>query len=99
MDKTPLVRYVVPTVVMPLFFIGCALAASGGQLRFSGSVVTAGCWNEMGTSDILCHREDRVERHITVENLVVPTTSPHASIEKNYLDEDKQLTLLRVVYD
>lgn len=99
MDKTLLVRSAIPAVLLPLFFIGCALAAFGGQLRFTGSVVMAGCWNEAGTSEILCHRQDGVERHVTVENLIVPMSAPHATIEKSYLDEDKQLTLLRVVYD
>ncbi|HAT1653783.1 TPA: hypothetical protein NEF91_003001 [Klebsiella oxytoca] len=99
MEKMPLIHSVMPALVLPLWFIGCACLASGGQLQFSGSVITAACWNETGTSDILCQCQDRLERHITVENLIVPISSPYATIEKSYLDEDKQLTLLRVVYD
>lgn len=76
MEKMPLIHSVMPALVLPLWFIGCACLASGGQLQFSGSVITAACWNETGTSDILCQRQDRLERHITVENLIVPISSP-----------------------
>lgn len=99
MGKMPCVHWVMATVLLPLLFTDCALAASGGQLQFSGSVITAACWNETGTADILCHRQDRVERYITVENLTVTMASPYATIEKFLLDEEKQLTLLRIVYD
>ena len=46
MEKMPLIHSVMPALVLPLWFIGCACLASGGQLQFSGSVITAACWNE-----------------------------------------------------
>lgn len=32
-------------------------------------------------------------------NIATPISSPHAMVKQDYLDEDKQLTVLRIVYD
>ncbi len=76
-----------------------AQALSAGTIQFFGNVVTESCWNETESSEILCQRADRIERHAIVENITTSLAAPHATVEKSYLDEDKQLTLLRVVYD
>lgn len=47
-------HYVIPALWLPFFFIGTAQAAS--QLRFQGTVVEAGCWNETGVLEVRCHR-------------------------------------------
>lgn len=39
-------HYVVPALWLPLMVIGAAQA--GSQIRFQGTVVEAGCWNETG---------------------------------------------------
>jgi len=36
---------------------------------------------------------------VIVENITTSLASAYATVEKSYLDADKQLTLLRVVYD
>ncbi len=68
-------------------------------IHFMGSVVEAGCWNDVGTLEIQCHNKEGVERYIIVENIITPISSPHATVKRDYLDEDKQLTVLRIVYD
>lgn len=90
-------HYVIPALWLPFFFIGTAQAAS--QLRFQGTVVEAGCWNETGVLEVRCHRQDGIERHIIVENIATAIPSPHAVVESRYLDENKRLTLLRIIYD
>ncbi|VDZ81005.1 membrane protein [Salmonella bongori] len=39
-------HYVTPALWLPLMVIGAAQA--GSQIRFQGTVVEAGCWNETG---------------------------------------------------
>lgn len=88
------------TVLILLLPWACTTGAAAiGNIVFSGSVVEMGCWNETDALEILCHRHDSVERHVIVENLTTPIAQPYASVETYYLDEDKQLTLLRIVYD
>ncbi|MDU9366679.1 hypothetical protein [Klebsiella sp. 141203] len=84
---------------VPLFAIGGVQAHSAGNIHFFGNVVTESCWNETESSEILCQRADRIERHVIVENITTSLASAYATVEKSYLDADKQLTLLRVVYD
>ncbi|EDU6915874.1 hypothetical protein CEL78_000479 [Salmonella enterica subsp. enterica serovar Miami] len=90
-------HYVVPALWLPLMVIGAAQA--GSQIRFQGTVVEAGCWNETGVLEVRCHRQDGIERHIIVENMTTSIASPYAMVESHYLDEDKQLALLRIIYD
>lgn len=47
-------HYVVPALWLPLMVIGAAQA--GSQIRFQGTVVEAGCWNETGVLEVRCHR-------------------------------------------
>lgn len=81
-----------------LLFDGSS-AAVMGKIAFSGSVVEMGCWNDTQVLEIQCHRQDTVTRHVIVENMTTPIVEPYAAVETQYLDEDKQLTLLRIVYD
>lgn len=90
-------HYVVPALWLPLMVIGAAQA--GSQIRFQGTVVEAGCWNETGVLEVRCHRQDGIERHIIVENMTTSIASPYAMVEPHYLDEDKQLALLRIIYN
>jgi type 1 fimbria pilin len=84
---------------MSLFASSGAQARPVGTIQFFGNVVTESCWNETESSEIACQRADRIERHVIVENMTTSLAAAHATVEKSYLDEDKQLTLLRVVYD
>ncbi|EMN8585287.1 TPA: hypothetical protein PIP11_004625 [Klebsiella aerogenes] len=82
-----------------LFTIGSVRAHTAGNIQFFGNVVTESCWNETESSEIFCQRADRIERHVIVENITTSLASAYATVEKSYLDADRQLTLLRVVYD
>ncbi len=85
-----------------LFFSLCALAddaSADGQLNFKGAVIESGCWHESSLPMILCQKRNTIERHIIIENLSTSITSPNATVEQTFLDEDKQLTLLRIIYD
>jgi len=86
-------------LMLPLFLLTGTSAAMMGSIAFSGSVVEMGCWNDTQALEIQCHRQDVVTRHIIVENMTTPIAEPYAAVETQYLDEDKQLTLLRIVYD
>ncbi|ECG8588597.1 hypothetical protein FNI11_02255 [Salmonella enterica subsp. salamae] len=91
-------RRVIPVLLLS-FIVYEGKAEPTAQIHFIGSVVEAGCWNDVGTLEIQCHKKDGIERYIIVENLATPIASPHAVVNQRYLDEDKQLTLLRIVYD
>ena len=91
--------YGVISMLVVLFLMGEGAMASSGAIAFSGSVVTMGCWNETEALELLCHRKDSVARHIIVKNITTSIAEPYALAEAEYLDEDKQLTLLRIVYD
>ncbi|HCL1599339.1 TPA: hypothetical protein N1373_003543 [Salmonella enterica subsp. enterica serovar Bredeney] len=91
-------RCVIPVILLS-FIVHEGTAKPTAQIHFMGSVVEAGCWNDVGTLEIQCHNKQGVERYIVVENIITPISSPHATVKRDYLDEDKQLTVLRIVYD
>ncbi len=90
-------------VISGIFLVVCCYASrfatAGGNFYFKGAVVKSGCWQETSLPMIMCQRKNKLERHIIIENLNTAITSPNATIQKKFLDEDKQLTLLLVVYD
>lgn len=75
------------------------LACAEGLVNFRGAVIESGCWHESRLPMILCQKKSKIERHILIENLTTTITSPNATLEKIILNEDKQLTLIRIVYD
>ncbi len=53
-----------------------------------GSVVEAGCWNDVGTLEIQCHNKEEFERYIIAENIITPISSPRRNgAKRDYLDE------------
>ena len=87
---------------VPALLILFAIAAhgrGGSQMHFSGAVIESGCWHEQGTIEIICQRTGIAEHHIVVENLRTEIPAHNVTIERRYLDENKQLTVLRVIYD
>lgn len=91
-----------PLASVLFFFSLCIvskIASAEGNFYFRGAVIESGCWHESSLPMILCQKKNKIERHILIENLSTSITSPNATIEHMYLDEDKQLTLLRIIYD
>lgn len=82
-------RCVIPVILLS-FIVHEGTAKPTAQIHFMGSVVEAGCWNDVGTLEIQCHNKEGVERYIIVENIITPISSPHATVKRDYLDEDKQ---------
>ncbi|ECJ2544116.1 hypothetical protein FNN75_04170 [Salmonella enterica subsp. arizonae] len=91
-------RYVMLMILLS-FIVHEGRTKPTAQIHFMGSVVEAGCWNDVGTLEIQCHNKEGIERYIIFEHIVTPILSPHAMVKQDYLDEDKQLTVLRIVYD
>lgn len=86
----------------PALLMAFALAAHArdvSQMHFSGAVIESGCWHEPGTIEIICQRTGIAQHHIVVENLLTESPSHNVTIERRYLDENKQLTVLRIIYD
>lgn len=98
MKNKPCRTLCVPVALLMANMVGVQ-AASIGKIVFSGSVVEMGCWNETDAMEIHCPRKDSVQRHAIVENIATTLTEPHAKVATEYLDENNQLTLLRIVYD
>ena len=98
MSNTPCRTFCV-LVALVMVNMASARAVSIGKIVFSGSVVEMGCWNETNVMEIHCPRKDSVQRHAIVENIATTLAEPHAKVATQYLDENKQRTLLRIVYD
>ncbi|MEO3990132.1 hypothetical protein [Pseudocitrobacter cyperus] len=88
------------SVILMLYFLSAAVIARGvSQIHFSGAVIESGCWHEPGTVEILCQKKNTVEHHLIVENLTTTISSHNVTVEQHYLDEDKLLTVFRIIYD
>lgn len=95
MKNRPLASAILFLSLYDLSFLACA----EGMVNFRGAVIESGCWHESRMPMILCQKKNTIERHILIENLTANITSPNATLEKIILNEDKQLTLIRIVYD
>jgi type 1 fimbria pilin len=82
-----------------ILYVIAVQAQRTGNIHFSGAVIESGCWHEPGTIEIICQRKGIAEHHVIADNLVTEIPGHNVTIEPYYLDEDKQLTVLRVIYD
>ncbi len=49
-------RCVIPVILLS-FIVHEGTAKPTAQIHFMGSVVEAGCWNDVGTLEIQCHNK------------------------------------------
>ena len=96
--KNALIHSVMPALVFAAMVYRLRIASPPAvSFQFSGSVITAACWNKRGTS--IFYASVRI-----VLSVISPWKPhcahilPHATIEKSYRMRTN-LTLLRVVYD
>ncbi|WP_312951744.1 hypothetical protein [Superficieibacter sp.] len=88
-----------PVILFFPLWLPSGLLCAAGQLDFRGSVIESGCWHESNLPMVLCQKRNTIERHIIIENLNTTISSPSATVEQVWLDDDKQITLLRIIYD
>lgn len=50
-------RCVIPVILLS-FIVHAGKAKPTAQIHFMGSVVEAGCWNDVGTLEIQCHNKE-----------------------------------------
>ncbi len=52
-------RCVIPVILLS-FIVHEGTAKPTAQIHFMGSVVEAGCWNDVGTLEIQCHNKEEL---------------------------------------